>query len=460
MRTATRRTYIIILLIVAFFGGVGFMLYSFISEGNVWVANRANAHIYSNGSLTVAGTIYDRDNVPLISTKDGKRIYSSDYYERVSTLHVVGDSTGFIATGIQNLYSSNLIGYNFVDGIYDTLTTAEGCDIKLTIDSKVSAAAYKAMNGNKGTITVYNYLTGQVICMTSTPTYDPLNKPSDINIDTTGKYDGIYMNRALSGVFTPGSTFKIVTAIAAIENIPGIYKKTFTCTGKYTTGKGKGDGDVICNGVHGEVSFEKALNVSCNSVFAYLANKVGKEALTQTVRDLGFGKNVTVSKAKTVKSTFDVSNSTRLDLGWAGIGQYTTLVNPTQMLMLMGAIANRGKAMTPYIVEDSSDLVDVKGKVNTNIKLSEETANKVRKLLRSNVKNYYGDSKFPSLTMCGKTGSAEVSNGKSHAWFVGFSADKSFPYAIVVCLENGGIGYNDAIPAANKTLQALLEAEK
>lgn len=460
MRTATRRTYIVILLIIAFFGGLGFMMYSFISEGDVWVANRANSHIYSGGSLTVAGTIYDRNNTPLVSTADGKRTYSDNYYERVSTLHVVGDSTGYIATGVQNLYSSNLIGYNFINGIYKTLTSSEGVDIKLTIDSEVSAAAYKAMNGNKGTITVYNYLTGQVICMTSAPTYDVLNKPSDIDTNTSGKYDGLYLNRALSGVFTPGSTFKVVTAICAIENIPDIYQRTFNCTGKYTTGTGKGDGDVICNGVHGKLTFERALNVSCNSVFAELANELGKDALTKTVRDLGFGKSVTVSKAKTVRSTFDVSDSTRLDLGWAGIGQYTTLVNPCQMLMLMGGIANGGKAMTPYIVEESSELVDVKEKQNLSISLSEETANKVRELLRSNVQNYYGDGKFPGLKMCGKTGSAEVSNGKSHAWFVGFSYDYSFPYAIVVCLENGGIGYNDAIPAANKTLQALLQAEK
>ena len=460
MKTATRRTYIVILLIVAFFCGLGFLVYSFVTEGDVWVASRANSHIYSNGSLTVAGTIYDRNNKPLVKTENGKRQYATSYYERVSTLHVVGDSKGFIASGVQNLYSSNLIGYNFINGIYDTLTSAEGTDIKLTIDSEVSAAAYKAMNGNKGTITVYNYLTGQVICMTSAPTYDVLNKPSDIDTNTSGKYDGIYMNRAISGVFTPGSTFKVVTAICAIENIPDIYQRTLNCKGKNTSGKGKGDGDVICNGTHGKVSFERALNVSCNSVFAQRANELGKDALTKTVRDLGFGKSVKISKAKTVRSSFDVSDSTRLDLGWAGIGQYTTLVNPSQMLMLMGAIANGGKAMTPYVVEESSELMDVKEKQNVNVKLSEETAKKVRKLLRSNVQNYYGDSKFPGLKMCGKTGSAEVSTGRRHAWFVGFSADTSFPYAIVVCLENGGIGYNDAIPAANKTLQALLKAEK
>ena len=453
MRNTTRRTYIIIFLIIAFFAGLGIMLYSFISDGDTWVANRANALIYKGGELTVAGTIYDSDGEVLVSTEGGKRKYNSNYNKRLSTLHVVGDSAGYIATGVQTLYRSNLIGYNFVDGIYGTLSSDEGVDIRLTIDADVCAEAYSAMNGNKGTVIVYNYETGEVICMVSAPTYDPQNKPKDIDTNTTGKYNGIYMNRAISGVFTPGSTFKVVTAICAIENIPDLYTRKFKCTGKKTFGKG----DVICNGVHGTLDFERALNVSCNSVFSELANEVGKDKLTETVRALGFGKNVTISKAKTVRSTFDVSDSTKLDLGWAGIGQYTTLVNPSQMLMFMGAIANGGTAMTPYIVEESSEIVDVKSKTNTNIKLSQETADKVKKLLRSNVKNYYSDNKFPGLEMCGKTGSAEVSNGKSHAWFVGFSNKKGFPYAIVVCLENGGLGYTHAIPVANRVMQKVLK---
>ena len=112
---------------------------------------------------------------------------------------------------------------------------------------------------------------------------------------------------------------------------------------------------------------------------------------------------------------------------------------------------------SPYIVEESSEIVDIKNKVNTNIKLSLETADKVKKLLRSNVKNYYSDNKFPGLEMCGKTGSAEVSNGRSHAWFVGFSQKQGFPYAIVVCLENGGLGYTHAIPVANRVMQKVLK---
>ena len=453
MRNTTRRTYIIIFLIVAFFAGLGIMLYGFITDGDTWVANRANALIYKGGELTVAGTIYDCDGEILVSTENGKRKYNPNYNKRVSTLHVVGDSAGYIATGVQTLYRSNLIGYNFIDGVYGTLSSDEGVDIKTTIDADVCAEAYAAMNGNKGTIIVYNYQTGEVICMVSAPTYDPQNKPKDIDANTTGKYNGIYMNRAISGVFTPGSTFKVVTAICAIENIPDLYTRKFKCTGKKTFGKG----DVICNGVHGTLDFERALNVSCNSVFSELANEVGREKLTETVRALGFGKNVTVSKAQTVRSTFDVSDSTKLDLGWAGIGQYTTLVNPTQMLMFMGAIANSGKAVTPYIVEESSEILDIKGKINANIKLSEETADKTKKLLRSNVKNYYSDNKFPGLEMCGKTGSAEVIGGKSHAWFVGFSNKENFPYAIVVCLENGGLGYTHAIPVANRVMQKVLK---
>lgn len=457
MKNTTKRVYIVLLLVVAFFGGLGFMFYTFITDGTTWVADRGNEHIYSYGSLTVAGTIYDRQGVPLISTVDGERVYNDDEAVRRSTLHVVGDSSGYISTGIQTLYRSNLVGYNFANGIYGVLSSDKGCDIRLAVDADVSAVAYEAMDGNKGTVVVYNYKTGQTVCMVSAPNYDPLDKPEDIDTDTSGKYEGIYLNRAISGVFTPGSTFKVVTAIAAIENIPDIYTRTFKCTGKYTTGTGAGDGDVICHSVHGNISFEEGLNYSCNAVFAPLANEIGAEKLTETVRKLGFGTNVVISKAEAVRTTFDVSNSTRLDLGWAGIGQYTTLANPCQMLMLMGGIANGGTAIVPYLVESSSELIDVKGKVNPGFQLAPETASAIKKLLRSNVENYYGDELFPGLEMCGKTGTAEVPPDEDHAWFVGFSQREDFPYAVVVCLENGGSGYDDAIPVANAVLQALDE---
>ena len=453
MRNTTKRAYILFALIAAFFGGLVFMAVSFALNADTWASSRLNEHIYKYRQLATAGTIYDRNGKVLVQTKDGERIYAEDYTVRLSTLHVVGDSQGFISTGVQTVYRPHLIGYNFVDGVYSAVKKGKGNDLTLTIDSAVSAAAYEALGGNKGTSAVYNYKTGAVACEVSSPTFDPENKPDDIDTDTSGKYDGIYLNRFLSGVFTPGSTFKVVTAICAIENMPDIYKKTFNCTGKYKCGKNQ---YVICNGVHGKLNFERALNVSCNSVFAYLAVKLGADSLSKTAKQLGFGSSVKVSGAYTAKSYIDLSKTAKIDLGWAGIGQYTTLANPCHMLMLAGAIANGGQAVIPYVVETQTTLLPKTGAaVNKNITLSAETANKMKKLLRSNVENYYGDSRFPGLKMCGKTGSAEVEGKKSHAWFYGFSADSSFPYAIVVCLENGGIGYNDAVPAANKVLQAL-----
>ena len=453
MKNITKRAYVIYALICAFFVGLGILMYSFIAHGGEWASNRINRHVFTNRQLTTAGTIYDRNGAVLVESKNGERVFNSDRAVRLSTLHVVGDSQGYISTGVQTLYRPSLIGYNFVNGVYNSVKSNNKNDIVLTLDADVSKAAWNAMNGKKGTVGVYNYKTGEVICMVSSPSFDPENKPSDIDTDTSGKYNGVYLNRFLSGVFTPGSTFKVVTAICALDNIPGVTKRTFTCKGKYKIGNDY----VICNNKsgHGKLTFEKALNVSCNSVFAELAVELGNDKLTKTVRQLGFGTSVTVSKAQTVKSTFDLSNAAAIDRGWAGIGQYTTLVNPCQMLMLMGAIANNGQAMIPYVVDESSEIVDVKSKVNKNISINETTLTTIRKMLRSNVENYYGDSKFPGMKFCGKTGSAEVSNGKSHAWFYGFSLRNDFPYAIVVCLENGGIGYNDAIPVARKVLQAI-----
>lgn len=457
MKNITKRAYVIFALILAFFLGLGIMLYSFVTNGGTWAASRINSHVYTNRQLTTAGSILDRNDEILVSTSDGKRVFNSDFYKRISTLHVVGDSQGYIATGIQTLYRPELIGYNFINGVYNAVRGKNEIDIKLTIDADVCQKAYKALGGNKGTICCYNYKTGEVICMVSAPTYDVNNKP-DIENDKTGRFDGAYLNRFISGVFTPGSTFKVVTAICALENIENVQKRTFTCKGKYQTKSG----DVICNNKsgHGKLTFERALNVSCNCVFAQLANELGAKKLQATVDKLGFNDTVEVSRAKTAKSYFDVSKATSADLGWAGIGQYTTLVNPCQMLMLAGAIANGGQAVIPYLVSESSDITAQNGKINKNISLSAETAATVKKLLRSNVKNYYGDSKFPNLQMCGKTGSAEVSNGKSHAWFYGFSQREDFPYAIVVVLENGGIGYTHAVPAANKVMQAVLAAVK
>ena len=295
---------------------------------------------------------------------------------------------------------------------------------------------------------VYNYKTGEILCNVSAPSYDPTNKPADI--ETNSKYEGVYLNRLLNGLFTPGSTFKLVTSTCAIDNIPDIGSRTFSCSGSFTA---PGGGKVICNGRHGTVSFGKALTKSCNSAFSAIGIELGRDKLTKTVNALGLCESYNVSGVRTAKGRFDLSKAAAIDVGWAAIGQYTTLMNPLNMMMLAGAIAGGGATPIPYFVR--STISDTVGSLKTTNRMSAQTAATLRSMMRDNVVNNYGDQKFPGMSFGGKTGTAQMNGEKSHAWFVGASMDANFPYAIVVVVQNGGGGSDVAVPIASKVMKAL-----
>ena len=340
MKGIAKRSKLMFALVAIFLAGVIVLAATFGINAETWVFKRANKHIYSSGQIVAAGTIYDRNGKVLAQTVDGERKYNSNSTVRRATLHAVGDLEGFISTGAHSAFRGELTGYSFLNGVYDLKRNGAGNDITLTIDADLCVTAYNALNGRKGAVGVYNYKTGEILCMVSTPTYDPYNKPTNIDSDTTGKYEAIYLNRFLSGVFTPGSTFKIVTAISALENIPDINSRTFTCTGQYKTSTGI----VKCNSVHGKLNFQQALSKSCNSTFACIAEELGNDALTKTAEQVGFNKRITIDGISVTKSYFTLKDAVSVDRGWAGIGQYQTLANPCQMLTMMGAIANGGSA--------------------------------------------------------------------------------------------------------------------
>ncbi len=466
MKTLSRRAWVLYLLAIAFIVGACILFYTFYTNADSWAMKKANRHIYSSGTLTTAGAVYDETGAVLAQTVDGKRTYNKDKDIRISTLHILGDSQGYISTGVQTSYKDVLTGYNFVDGIYDLKKYGKGSDITLTINAELNKAAYEALGNNKGTVGVYNYKTGELLCVVSKPSYDIMNKPTEsINNDKTGAYDGVYLNRFFSGVYTPGSTFKVITSACAIDNIPDIDSQTFKCTGEY-----KVDGSSVkCLSKHGTIGFEKALNQSCNSAFAQIAIQLGAENLTNTVNSLGFGQTYKIGNIRLAKSSFDLTNASELDIGWAGIGQYTTRVNPCHMLMIVGAIANGGTSPMPYFIKSiTSPTGSVKTTQTSYLQpyFSESTAAKLNDMLRSDVVNYYGDGKFSGLKMCGKTGTAEVSTDENgldpHAWFIGYSQREDLPLAIVVVVENGGGGSSVAIPVASKTMKkaASIYAEK
>ncbi|MBP3442571.1 MAG: penicillin-binding protein [Clostridia bacterium] len=454
MNNTTRRAYVLYAFILAFLVGLGFMFFSFYINGAEWASKTVNRHVYSSGQIANAGSVIDRNGVLLAYSKDGTRKYNDSLSIRKATLHAVGDTSSFIATGVQSIYSSQLSGYDFVNGVYDLKKYGKGNDITLTLDANVCKKAYEALGNRKGTVGVYNYRTGEIICMVSTPTYDPSDKPSDIAENP--KYEGVYLNRFVSGVYTPGSTFKCITAICAMQNISDLESRTFECTGKYHTSTG----DVICNSVHGPVSFEKAFNRSCNCAFAQLAIELGEDKLMKTAAELGFNVKDNMGETPVAMSSFDVEGAASVDLGWAGIGQYTTLVNPCHMLTIMGAIANDGVAVKPYYVSkitSPSGYEKVIGQTvqSETIILDSTVAQRMKRFMRSNVVNYYDDSTFPGLQMCGKTGTAQIDDGESHSWFVGFSSNPQTPYAVVCVAENSGSGLATAGKISNTVMQAV-----
>lgn len=458
MHNTSKRALSLLVFVLAFLSGVVILAVSFFTNGNKWATFVANGHLYSKGNVITAGTVYDINGNVLAKTEGSSRIYNDDPTVRAATLHAVGDTEGNISTGVHSIFQSELTGYNIINGIYYLKQNFTGNDITLTLRSDVCATAYRALNGYKGTVGVYNYKEGNIVCMVSSPSYDPENKP-DAETISSNSYEGVYMNRFLTGLYTPGSTFKTVTAAAALENISDIYSQTFTCNGSYSVAGS--DRGVICNGVHGTLGFESALNHSCNSAFAKIAIEVGKTNMQKTVDKLGLTSSCEVDRVQLSKGTFDLSGAVDIDLGWAGIGQYTTQVNPCMMLSFYGAIANSGTAMKPYFVKSIVNYSGVTTYSNSpqemsEIKMSTQLASSLKELLRSNVQNYYGDSSFPGLTMCGKTGTAEVSGKKDTALFVGFSEDEEFPYAIIVIVEDcGSYGSTTAIPIANTVLQSI-----
>ncbi|MDO5014530.1 MAG: penicillin-binding transpeptidase domain-containing protein [Clostridia bacterium] len=449
MHRISNRSKWLSVLIILFMVGVIFLGVTLTQNSKRWATLKLNNHLYVNGEFVSAGTIYDRQGKVLAETKNGKRMYSSDPTTRKSTLHAVGDSKGFIATGAHTAFKPQLIGYDYINGIYKLKKDGGEHDLTLTIDAALSNEALKALGKNKGTVGIINYKTGEILCMVSTPTFDPENPPYDLNLDETGKYEGIYINRFLSGVFTPGSTFKTVTTASVLENIQDIDDRSFDCRGRYTLHKGS---YVNCNAVHGNVDFQRAFSRSCNTAYAGLAVELGNEQLTKTAEELYFNKRIYVNGIPVAKSKFDLSNAYPIDRAWAGIGQYTTLANPCHLCLIMSAIANNGTAVAPTIIKDS------RAPKLQNLKmLDANVASTLDMMLRTNVIEFYKDRRLPDLLMAGKTGTAEVANDKPHSLFVGYSKRQDLPLAIVVVLQNEGVsGYASAVPVANQVLQFAL----
>lgn len=454
MKTIAARAKILYLLLAVFFLGIGFGTASFLLHGKEYVTNPRNRHLYENGVPLYGGKLLDRNDIPITWTNENGRVYNEDYTIRLSFLHTLGES-GYISGGVLENYASDLIGYHFLTGIFSAKELG-GNDVKLTMDANLNAAAYRAFDGRHGAAGVYNYKTGEVVCMVSLPSYDPIDKPTDI--DENPDYDGVYLNKFLYGKYVPGSIFKIVTAACAIQNLPDAVSRTYFCDGSYHSA----DGDVICNDVHGELTLQQAFNQSCNTVFASLADELGAKKMEETAKALGVSTSFPVGYLHTAAGSYNASKADHAELGWSGIGQYTDLVSPCNMMILAGAIAADGNAVLPYTVDGvyraDGTLISDEKKIETRPLLDANTAAVLKTFMRTTVTDYYGEGYFPSMEICAKTGTAEVGEGKKpHSWIVGYSQREDFPYAFAVIAENSGSGYTGAGKIASKILGKLFD---
>jgi peptidoglycan glycosyltransferase len=451
MKTTGTRSLILFLLAAGFFFGLGVFLYGLVTEGGEWAVQPFNGHISGKSVSSGEGRILDRNGNILAQTKDGKRVYSSSAETRCAMVHTVGDTQGNISTGVQYQYRSELSGYNFITGLVSPTGKANGCDITLTLDSSLCRLARQKLNGRNGAAAVYNYHTGELLCMVSTPDFDPQNPPKDLA--TNSAYSGAYLNKVLSSTFTPGSIFKVVTAAAAIENITNLDSRTWLSNGSVIINGNK----ITDLGSYGRLNFQQALAKSSNVVFSQVAVELGAQKLSAEADRMGFNHNFSLDGITAAKSSYDVSAASPDELGWSGVGQYTDMANPFHMLVLMGAIANGGTPVMPYMVKNVTTPVGIPVKVGMAQTGSElvqpTTAARLQTYMRYDVTHEYGDSLFPGLSVCAKTGTAEVGGGrKPNCWMVGFSANSSTPYAFVVLVENT----SGSVATAGRVASALM----
>ena len=437
MKRLHRRTMITLVLTLAFAVGVIFFCTRLFTRGGEWVGFFGSAYFNS-------GAIYDRDGVLLYDGQTGA--YGETWGTRVSTLHLVGDKN--FGTSLRTKLAGRLTGYNPITG------TTLGChDVTLTVDAGLNEVAYNALGGHKGVVAMYNYRTGDVCCLVSSPSYDPNSPPADVNENSA--YDGVYVNRFFAGAYPPGSTFKLITTAAAIEQKQDLDSFAYTCGGSLAIGE-----DLItCPYAHGSnMDLAQCLATSCNGAYATLALELGGKTLGSYMETAGLLKSLDICGIHTAEGSFEAEDDGSAYLGWSGVGQDRDRVNPCSMLAFVGSIANRGVAVIPKLVEKetltgSSVPAAFPDSKETYHTFSEGTCGRLKELMRNNVTSQYGQEQFGDLPVCAKSGTAEVGGGEPHAWFVGFVDSEELPMAFVVLVENGGSGASVAGTVAAQLLQ-------
>ncbi|WP_420034512.1 peptidoglycan D,D-transpeptidase FtsI family protein [Streptomyces sp. cg28] len=397
-------------------------------------------------------------------------------------------------------YASQVVGATQIESIEDGILTGnddrlffrntldmitgkkkEGGNVVTTLNAKAQEAAYDGLkNRGKGAVAAIEPSTGKILALASTPSYDPSSFAGNSNDDgaTFSKLDKDkdkpLLNRALRETYPPGSTFKLVTAAAALES--GDYdpdKKTQTplpWTMPGTTTPLKNEGNIPCE----NATLRVALKVSCNTVFGKIGSDLGNEKMVEEAEKFGFNKQQFVPVRSNASNFDDDMNPSQTAL--SSIGQYNTAATPLQMAMVASAIANDGKLMKPYMVDQlqasNLDVIEKTEPEELSQPLSADNAQKLQSMMETVVNDpggTGGNAKIAGATVGGKTGTAQhgVDNSeKPYAWFVSYAKTSSgTPVAVAVVVEDSDASRQDisggglAAPIAKSVMEAVINSK-
>ncbi len=445
---------LLVVFIVMFAGLIVYLGYVVFMYGERWFVTPYNPRIQNMKTTIEAGDILDRDGRRLLYTEDGERKYIDNKDRRVSVAHIIGDGYG-LTYGAQTFYAKYLFGFDkgSIERISDLLSGQErkGSDITLTIDAKLSAKAMEALGGSDGAVVIMNYETGEILASVSSPSFDP----TDMSLFLEGGGESELVNRAFTGLYPPGSIFKIITAAALLNNDMADFETE--CEGSTEI-----DGQIItCWGEHGDIDLEGAIEHSCNVYFAEASIVLGARAIEAEANRFLFNQELLFDDVVMGESVFETANND-VDGAWAAIGQYHDLITPLHACMIAGSIANDGVMMEPKL------LLQVSDGSRTTYELSPRVAarpmddtDKLKEMMISVVQSGTGTgAAIDGYVVGGKTGTAEIfgeEENAAHAWFIGFVDDADHPLAIAVIMEKAGSGGANAAPAARMVLKKAID---
>jgi peptidoglycan glycosyltransferase len=374
----------------------------------------------------------------------------------------------------------------FFRNTLDMLTgkAKEGGNVVTTLSSAAQKAAYEGLKERgKGAVVAIEPTTGKILALASYPSYDPGtiagNGSKDAEnwkkLDKKNNPDDPMLNRALREIYPPGSTFKVVTAAAALEH--GLYtsadEKTDTPLPWIMTGTRtelKNDGNIPCK----DATMRVALQYSCNTVFGKIGADLGNDKMLETAKKFGF----TEEQFTPVRSSASVFSEDMepSQVALSSIGQFNTAATPLQMAMVAAAVANGGKLMKPYMVDElQASSLDVIEKTDPEVysePLSAENAQILQSMMETVVSEGTGRAaQIPGVTVGGKTGTAQHGENNSknpYAWFISYAKlkDGSSPVAVAVVVEDENAvrenisGGGLAAPIAKRVMEAVIHAKK